>query len=343
MAHASNPPALTFLTALRNGAAFTLALAAICAAINAGLPSLPVLGITDKLDYLRAHRDEIDTVFIGSSRVYHAFDPAHFERETAARGEPLRAFNFGIDGMRPPESLYVLREMLKLRLRLRWVFIELAEVQTKVNAANVQSARAVHWHDLPHTLLVLRQLAGSAGGSAESWRQARVHAVSFCARLSNLGRGPEWLGAKLRGPQKVWRVGLPWEGTRGFEAQRSPQLSGPARAIYEAAVTHLESTPMARVPVPPLLGSALREIVQEVRATGAQPVFVISPTVVARENLADLAAVGIDAPVIAFTDPRRHPAIFRAENHCDEQHLNARGAAEFTRALAEEWAGLSAR
>jgi hypothetical protein len=329
-------PRIFSLATARNGAAFLLALAAVCAAINARLPSLRVLGISDKLDYLAAHRGEIDTVFLGSSRVYHAFDPALFDRETGT----THSFNFGIDGMRPPESFYVLREVLKLRLPLRRVFIELAEVQSKVNAANIGSARYVHWHDFQHTALVLRQIAGSTASGAEKWSQAWVHAACFGSRLSNIGRGPEWVDAKLRGPQKTWRIELPWQASAGFEAQTSPALSGAARASYEAAVVQLQSVPMAERPVPPLLGAAWSETVNEVRAAGAQAVLVISPTVVARENLTGLAAAGIDAPVIAFTDPRRHPAIFNAENHCDEQHLNARGAAEFTRALAEESATL---
>jgi hypothetical protein len=102
-------------------------------------------------------------------------------------------------------------------------------------------------------------------------------------------------------------------------------------------LAYLEKAPLATTAVPPLLAEALRDLVAEVRAAGAEPVFVISPTVVGRENLADVAAAGIDAPVIAFTDPQRHPGVFRAENHCDEEHLNAKGAEEFTRALAEEW------
>lgn len=326
---------------MRNAGSFMLALAMVGMAINSRLPSLRVLGISDKLDYLAAHRGEIDTVFIGSSRVYHAFDPAEFDREFAARGETAHSFNFGIDGMRPPESFYVLRELLKLRLPLRRVFIELGNINPKVNAANIRTARYVHWHDVWHTALVLRHIASSGDTMAVRGEQVLVHAGCFVARMSNFGRGPEWLAGKLRGPQKTWRVDLPWEGHGGFEAQTIPALAGGRRANYEAAVTYLERNGLQRTAVPPLLGAALREVVAEVRAVGAQPVFVISPTVVARENLADLAAAGIDAPLIAFTDPRRQPAVFRAENHCDEEHLNATGAAEFTRALVEEFAGVA--
>ncbi len=320
---------------LANLAGFVLALAAVCAAIDSLLPSLRVLGISDKLDELRARRGEIDTVFVGSSRVYHAFDPAQFDRETAARGMPARSFNFGIDGMRPPESLYVLREVLRLRLPLRSVFIELVDVHPKVNAANIGTARYVHWHDARHTELVLRHIFSSSENAADKWQQALVHAGCFLARLSNIGRGQEWLGAKLREPQRAPRIAMPWEGHRGFEAQTSPQLAGTRRANFESAVAFLEKNALAQTPVPPLLAAALRDVVAEVRAAGARPVFVISPTVLRNENFADLAAAGIDAPVIAFNDPRRHAAVFRAENHCDEQHLNATGAAEFTRALAE--------
>jgi hypothetical protein len=331
----------TLFAAARNLAAFALALLAVCVAVNSRLPSLRVLGISDKLDFLRAHRGEIDTVFIGSSRVYHAFDPALFDRENAARGLVARSFNFGIDGMRPPESFYVLREMLKLRLPLSRVLIELGNINPKVNAANIGSARYVHWHDLRHTMLVLRHIAASREAPSVRWEQAVVHATCFLARLSNFGRGPEWLGEKLRGPQKAWRVDLPWKDHAGFEAQLTPAITGARRASYEAAATYLQTNALQRAPVPPLLGAALREVIAEVRAAGAQPLFVITPTVVARENLADLADAGIDVPLIAFTDPRRHPALFRAENHCDEEHLNAAGAAEFSRALAEEVERLS--
>ena len=109
---------------------------------------------------------------------------------------------------------------------------------------------------------------------------------------------------------------------------------------YESAVHYLEAHTLTANPISPLLGAELHEVVAEVREAGAQVVFVITPTVLARENLADLAAASVDAPVIAFTDPRRHPALFRTENHCDEEHLNATGAAEFSHALAEEWVEL---
>lgn len=338
MASASHSIFRTLLALLRNVGAFGLALVLVCAAIHSRLPPLRVPVISDKLDHLQARRGEIDTVFIGSSRVYRAFDPALFDREFAVRGGSARSFNFGADGVRPPESFYVLRQVLRMGLPLRRVFIELGGIYPKVNAANIGSVRYLHWHDGRHTVLVLRHIVGSGEKMAVKGQQIVVHISSFFGRISNIGRGPELLGARLSGPQKTWAVPIPWKDRAGFEPQMSPRLEGRRRAIYEAAVTHVEQRGLPPAPVPPLLAEALRALVAEVRAAGAEPVFVITPTVLARENLVDLAAAGVEVRVIAFTDPRRHPGVFRAENHCDEEHLNATGAAEFTRALAEELA-----
>lgn len=336
-------PRFFLLTVLRNAGAFGLALVLVCVAIRLRLPPLRVPVISDKLDYLQAHRGEIDTVFIGSSRVYRAFDPALFDREFAARGGSSRSFNFGVDGVRPPETFYVLREVLKLRLPLRRVLIELGPMNPKVNAANAGTARYLHWHDVRHTLLVLRHIASSEERFAVRWEQVSIHVGSFFSRLTSYGRGPDLLGTKLRGPQKMREVPVPWRERAGFDPQTSPRLEGTRRTYYDAAVAYIGEHGLARSAVPPLLGAALRALVAEVRAAGAEPVFVISPTVLVRENLADLAAAGIDAPLIAFTDPKRHPPVFRAENHCDEEHLNATGASEFSRVLAEEFAAAGAR
>jgi hypothetical protein len=335
-------PILPFLfSAGRNAGIFLFALLLVCAGLNALLPSLYVAGLSEKLVWLQTHPGEIDTVFIGSSRVYHSFDPMLFDGETRRLGLETRSFNLGIDGMRPPESLYVLRQLLALRLPLRRVIFELVDIHPKINAANIGSARTVHWHDWRHTLLALRQLAASSDAWSDKAGQAGVHLGCFLARLSNLGRGPEWLGKALLASEKKRRLPQPWDGHLGFEPLANVELTGKRRADYESAVVYLREHPMDAKAPSPLLASALRELVASVRAAGAEPLFVISPTVLRNENFADLAVMKIDAPVLAFTDPRRHPAVFDLANHCDEQHLNASGAAEYTRALAEELASIS--
>ncbi len=325
---------------LRNAGAFLAAAFAVCAAINGGLSSAPVFGLTQKLEYLAAH-PEVDTVFVGSSRVFHAFIPQQFDREMAARGFPTRSFNLAVDGMRPPESYYVLREMLKRRPpALRRVFIELVDLFPKVSTENLGSARYHHWHDWRHTRLVLQQVRASRAPLSEKCEQVAVHIVCFAVRMSNLGRGPERVGLLLSGPGKAKLASNPWEENAGYVAQPAREFAGERRAVFENTVNALQSRALEPMPLPALCAAAIREVVAEVRAAGAEPIFVLSPTVARGENFTDFVAAGIDARLIAFNDPRRYPAIFRAENHSDHEHLNAAGAAAYTSALAEEFARL---
>ena len=66
-------------------------------------PSLPE-GVAEKLSFFAEHKDEFDTIFLGSSRFYYAISPKNFDRLTRENGAPTRSFNFGIDGMNPPET-----------------------------------------------------------------------------------------------------------------------------------------------------------------------------------------------------------------------------------------------
>src|SRR5207248_3349845 len=90
-----------------------------------------------KLEFLRAHDGEIDTVFIGSSRVYHHFVPDVFDAGMRVHGIDTHSFNLAYEALWPPESFYRLRELLGARLRLRWIFIELLPPNPRINAANV--------------------------------------------------------------------------------------------------------------------------------------------------------------------------------------------------------------
>src|SRR5713226_6136440 len=69
-----------------------------CQALHcvAGLPR--IAQVTPKLEYFAGHKDEFDTLFVGSSRIYHQVMPEVFDEVLRANGREARSFNFGIDG-----------------------------------------------------------------------------------------------------------------------------------------------------------------------------------------------------------------------------------------------------
>src|SRR5688572_9516465 len=99
-----------FLRGARNLAIFLAALGGVAGAIQAARPFPEVLGIYQKYLHFARHRADYDVLVIGSSRIYHSFIPAQFDLRVAAGcGLNVRSFNFGYDGMSPPETFFVLR------------------------------------------------------------------------------------------------------------------------------------------------------------------------------------------------------------------------------------------
>ncbi|MHC4384587.1 MAG: hypothetical protein ACYS0J_17355, partial [Planctomycetota bacterium] len=78
---------------------FLIAFVGTCHLLGAMLPQSPHSTVSLKLDHFAEHKDEYDTIFLGSSHVYRGIDPEAFDRETAALGFPTRSFNFGAAGM----------------------------------------------------------------------------------------------------------------------------------------------------------------------------------------------------------------------------------------------------
>src|SRR5688572_32965818 len=113
------------MRALRNTVIFLVALSLTATGIGIFAPKPRVAIVTPKLTWLAAHADDFDVLFLGSSRTYRQVIPELFDKLMAEAGHPLKAYNLGIDGMRPPEDTYILEKVLSNRTKpLRWVIVE---------------------------------------------------------------------------------------------------------------------------------------------------------------------------------------------------------------------------
>src|SRR2546430_2168218 len=83
---------------------------ATSAVIHSLLPPIIPKGIAAKLKFFTEHKDEFDTVIVGTSRLYYSASPEIFDATTRENGLTTHTFNFGIDGMHPPENFYVLEQ-----------------------------------------------------------------------------------------------------------------------------------------------------------------------------------------------------------------------------------------
>lgn len=318
------------LRALAQGAAFSLGFAAVCAGIRQLMPvrrDIPV--VSGKLAWLAEHGADYDTLFIGTSRMFHQAVPAVFDARMRELGHPTRSYNIAADGMNFPETFHML-ELAALNVPgLRTVLVESGALQ---RGASDESVRAEYWHTARNTWMVMHSICADANRPPMAERAGLLwsHGVLFFRNFAGIGRGQEWLG--LEPVKPALREDLGEGGC--LQIQRSmSEADGAEFARLAAARRPDRDLPALSDPV---LEAALRAFVSRMKASGVTVVFVKMPAF--RKNRPPLP----EAPVIDMSSPEGFPAFWEAVNRYDPHHLNSRGAALFSAALAEAFSRAAA-
>lgn len=355
------PPKLTgrkaVIRALINTGIGAAAFLVTCLGLRVVLP-FPEIdgGVSQKFRFFAAHKDEFDTLFIGSSRVYFQISPAVFDRVTRESGLPTHSFNFGIGGMYLPETSYLLEQILNLKPRkLRWVFIEYDEMQTKWSPENQTSRRALYWTDWKRVSLLLRKLTDAGTDSLWLPSPAKLRDVlrqknetntsslltfyigQLQKNYTNVSRAADVFSHFLGRDTKERRASYLGAASDGYVTR--PNRMSPSQAVaYERGL----SAAMAQTDthlLSPYAAEGYRQCAQEVRKIGAAPILLITPSTTEINLSAESA--GPTGVVMAFNKPRTYPNLFRSSVRRDGQHLTKSGAEEFTRIVAANFVELA--
>ena len=326
---------------MRSFGYFLISVVGFCATalgLSVFLPAAQIDGISAKLEFIREHRDEIDTLFIGSSRVYHGVNPGVFDAISAEGGVPTHSYNFGVDAMLPPETFYVVDEILAAKPRkLRWVFVELEDIQVTVSPEHARTQRALSWHDWKRTWIVSRKLLDL--DAHDKWKQKRrrilqnrnalaMHLGLLLKRFANTGR---FFDLTRWYPQEEDASQLEYEPKGDGYAPTIVPMDDARRARYEAWVANDPASAKPRE-VDRYTDQVFRDYVDKFRSIGVTPIFFVTPGSTA---FVPSRFIGTQpAAVMAFNDARAFPSLYLASFRVDEAHLNATGADEFTRLLA---------
>jgi hypothetical protein len=302
-------------------------------------PSIPE-GVAEKLAFFAKHKDEFDTLFLGSSRFYYGVSPQSFDAVTHANGVPTRTFNFGVDGMNPPENFYVLDQILKTEpRRLKWVFVELDNIQTKSHLRILGTHRLLYWHDWPRTALTLQKAINPRPRTRwfqklnRLWsarRELVLHFGLFEKQFTNVGRATDFLSSivETRTVESDPKLGPAGDGYRLAGAAMSPERAEQFRRTLAEEVSRAQPEF-----IDPYAEKAYRDYATRIRNLGADPIFVVPPSVFQSPVLFRESP----ARLLSFNDCKTYPQLFDPKVRVDEQHLTTEGAEEFTRLLATEF------
>lgn len=327
----------------RNVAIAAVALVASCLVIHPLLPFPDIPEVTPKLRYFVEHKDEFDTLFVGSSHIYREVIPETFDRAAAAHGVRTRSFNLAIGGMQPPESFYFLDQVLRAKpANLKWVFVELQELQPKWPKEKRETRRFLYWHNWHLTRLAVAKAINPE--RRRSWweilwlgvrsKTVRTHVGMLIKNFANVGAAKDFLdwGAIEK---RDATSNKKFDERRGYEPH-------PNRLSPEQAAKYLEQLQrwMARAhqrPVDAITDEAYRDCARTIHEIGARPIFLLPPNP-EQVELRFRDADSEPGPVLVFNQAARYPELYEPRVRTDVQHLTPEGAEMFTRLLAERFA-----
>ena len=304
--------------------------------------NLPI--ISPKFAYYQAHKDEYNTLFFGSSRIYHHVDPAIFDAEAQAAGLTIHSFNFGISGLKPLQSYVLMRDVLKDPPKhLKWVFIEDAIDRGAAPLDEVRSARAIYWHSWTNTRWAIAfVLSHPYTPLSKKIEYTLGHLIPFVYHQLNLGSAiAHWQpGLHISAEDKVIATQfLMRAGYRPIDFEMPKEQffleNIPAYQQEVAQLAEKKQQETYQAPLTQHTLTYLEKMVATARDTGAQPIFVVAPTTVYQETIHRAFHQNRIEHLLTFNDPNLFPELFAPENRKDWDHLHPQGAQQFTKLLAK--------
>lgn len=335
---------------VRNAALFALALYLGSLFLDRVVPEPQFM--RSELDYFSEHKDEFELLFLGSSVIRRGIIPREFDARLSELGHEVKSFNLAIPGMRAHELNYFLKQILALKpTRLRWIVMELDRFNPIIQEENQLAARMVYWHDMPQTLLALESVRLEQGSILKQLEAAKVHTVLLGAKLSHIGRGPDWF-VELREGWKAQTDKTLIEN-RGWVPFTSEELAGLGDSMvaqnrrmllkdpewYAREVQALRESNQNLSSSEGFNFKAFEDRMARAEEAGIKLIHVLPPQLDLLPHIHQALENGELQPTLDYHHPDRFPEFYKIEHHFDRNHLNLQGAQLWSRRLAEDFVG----
>lgn len=335
-----------------------LALASFLAVAGVIRPLVPwplEYGLRAKVEYYRAHREEFDTLYVGSSYTFRSCRPDVIDPALAQRGLQQTSFNLGVNGAGHYEVSNLLEELLDPPpARLRLVLLEVASSHPGLNfASNTFENRGVFWHTTRQTVDVLRATLGCKEPPEEKARLAWAHLKMWARRFTNYARGPEivrhlagledthgYLAPEVLEQGRGWQDPATSDDPADVDARKAFLKAIPQ---YRELVAEIEQGNRWKLPVAEVTAELAAEQLAWLESRGLQVVHYVPAGTGPSPEPNRLHELGVLPHMLAFNRPEKYPELYEVEARHDRGHLSAHGGRVFSLLLVRELAPLLER
>jgi len=296
-------------------------------------------------------RGTYNTFFIGSSRTYRHVIPALFDSLTSA-SEQHHSFNLGSPATFVPQTFYLLEELLSDRFLPEdgpvTVFLEMMHPAdfTMTNLFTQQSYYWCNWKNL--SFLYTYQAAKSksfmekAEVISRSFTSGFLHHFGFNFLPSHAELDVNWLGPLRDGYLSLEEEQRSYHGKPNEMDQRRKAFLADPDSLDKRAVNARTAYRRQVISVKPgysILLQKMQDLIQEAQLKNVRLIFLIPPRL-GTPDYDELLYIKSRLPEkndIELGDPDKYPDFYNKELSFDIGHLNAKGAALYTAALANAY------
>jgi len=317
----------------------------VASLVRSAMPLPNEVGMRARFEAFASMKDEVDAIYMGSSRVVRSFQPNTIDPILSQSGRPFRSFNLGVGGMSPRETTIQLERVLAMKpANLRLVVVEAQGWGVRFPGPKVLfSERSVSWRSPTAVASALVPILTTPAPLDERASRIWAHTQLLAMWLASQGRGPSALRAWLDRDDEAYRAEVATAvRLRGYgdtdevvygTMQRARYLFVQSRERYEAMVDERREERPGKRPAP-FSDELIAWQTSLVDAAGLQLVYVVPPRVKRDLELEAMVELGRLPNLLDFSDPDAYPELYEAEARYDNEHLNVAGAERFSRQFA---------
>ena len=301
-----------------------------------------------KETFWESHKDNYNTVFIGTSRVYRQCNATLFDSLT---NHETKSFNFGIDGISASEEYYYLDKILCAdNGKLKYVFLEWCDVDV-IAPKNLHTRDQKYWYDFSSWWFTVGSILQSNYTLEEKMTGALYNTVSFFENLLKFDLLHEVWKFRKTQPNELF-LG---ENSDGFVAMddmkvnkdfglslRKEFLSDTTINQTRKAVSIETFKDNAQQKFIPAHYNHLMAIISRLQAKGIQVFVVLAPRM--KEMQYKNTVPGFkkmdNSMKINLADASHNPEFYQWDLAFDAGHVNKAGATILTRKLADAFVQL---
>lgn len=294
-----------------------------------------------KYNTLMQNKGNYNTLFIGSSKTHYHVAPQIFDSVLNARtGAHIKSYNFGIDGMMPPETFFACRQLLQSdKLQVKNIIFELTFLKTS-DTKNIFTWRGYYWADSSsYHFFTSAMQASISSRNSRLWNLALINFSRAENRL-NLSKFNEYLDY-AEDPSYI----DPDQNHAGFEPLEARPITGHDYDLVQSAKTasleafqHFDDW-SAQAPNQAYLGQ-VKELNALAKKRGIRIIYVMPLLWGYTWQYQELFPVYHALPPqdqVMMADGSRNSYMFNLKQLFDGNHMSGEGAYIYSADMAEEF------